>query len=105
MSEHLCLMVKGADSYIDKVSNAGCIFVGENSTVALGDYIVGPSHVLPTGGSARFFSGLNLYDFVKSNHFISYSKKALEKARQPLEKIVSIEGLNQHAESVKARFL
>jgi histidinol dehydrogenase len=103
--EHLEILVKKPGSLVKKIRNAGAIFLGSFSPVAVGDYFAGPSHVLPTGGSARFFSGLNLSDFIKSNHIISYSKKALEKAKKPVEKIVSIEGLNQHAESIKARFL
>ncbi len=103
--EHLEILVKKPVSLVKKIRNAGAIFLGPFSPVAVGDYFAGPSHVLPTGSSARFFSGLNLSDFIKSNHIISYSKKALEKARQSLEKIAGIEGLNQHAESVKARFL
>jgi len=102
--EHLEILVKRPVSLVKKIRNAGAIFLGPFSPVAVGDYFAGPSHVLPTGGSARFFSGLNLSDFIKSNHIIAYSKRALEKARQPLEKIVGIEGLSQHAESVKARF-
>jgi histidinol dehydrogenase len=102
--EHLEILVKRPVSLVKKIRNAGAIFLGPFSPVAVGDYFAGPSHVLPTGGSARFFSGLNLSDFIKSNHIIAYSKKALEKARQPLEKIVGIEGLSQHADSVKARF-
>jgi histidinol dehydrogenase len=103
--EHLEILVRNPRSLLSKIRNAGAIFLGPFSPAALGDYFAGPSHVLPTGGSARFFSGLNLSDFVKSNHIISYSKKALEKARGPLEKIVAIEGLSCHAESVKARFI
>ena len=103
--EHLEILVKNPRSVVKKIKNAGAIFLGPFSPVAVGDYFAGPSHVLPTGGSARFFSGLNLSDFVKSNHIISYTKKALEKASGPLEKIVNIEGLSQHIESVKARFL
>jgi len=103
--EHLEILVKNPRSVVNKIRNAGAIFLGPFSPVAVGDYFAGPSHVLPTGASARFFSGLNLCDFIKSNHIISYSKKGLEKARGPLEKIVGIEGLNQHAESVRARFL
>ena len=72
--------------------------------MSVGDYVAGPSHVLPTGGTARFFSGLGLYDFVKSSHIISYSKKALEKIREPMEKVAEIEGLKKHMDSVKVRF-
>ncbi len=103
--EHLEILVKNPRSVVKKIRNAGAIFLGPFSPVALGDYLAGPSHVLPTGGSARFFSGLSVADFIKSNHIISYTRKALEKARGPLEKIVGIEKLEQHAESVKARFL
>ena len=102
--EHLEILVKNPRSLLRKIRNAGAIFLGPMSPVAVGDYVAGPSHVLPTGGSARFFSGLNLSDFIKSNHIISYSKKGLEKIRKPFEKIVGIEGLKQHAESVKIRF-
>jgi len=70
----------------------------------VGDYVAGPSHVLPTSGTARFFSGLSTEDFIKSSHIISYTKKSLEKIREPLEKIAGIEGLQKHLESVKARF-
>ncbi|MFH1578289.1 MAG: histidinol dehydrogenase [Candidatus Omnitrophota bacterium] len=103
--EHLEILVRNPASIVKKIRNAGAIFLGPFSPIAVGDYLAGPSHVLPTGGSARFFSGLNLSDFIKSNHIIYYSKKALEKARKPLDKIVGIEGLTQHGESVKARFL
>ena len=103
--EHLEILVKNPRSVVKKIRNAGAIFLGPFSPVAVGDYLAGPSHVLPTGASARFFSGLNLSDFIKSNHIISYSKKGLEKARPVLEKIVNIEGLSQHSESIKARFL
>ncbi len=102
--EHLEILVKNPRSVVKRVRNAGAVFLGPFSPVAVGDYLAGPSHVLPTGGSARFFSGLSLFDFVKTSHIISYSRKALEKARGPLEKIVTIEGLNLHGESVKIRF-
>jgi len=102
--EHLEILVKNPSRIVKKIKNAGAIFLGPYSPVAVGDYVAGPSHVLPTGGSARFFSGLRLEDFVKSSHIIYYSKKALEKIREPLEKIAGIEGLNKHLESVKIRF-
>ena len=76
--EHLCLMVKEADSYISKVYNAGCIFIGENATVALGDYVVGPSHVLPTGGTARFSSPLNVTDFIQFTSVINIHAAGLK---------------------------
>ncbi len=103
--EHLEILVKNPQSLLKKIKNAAAIFLGPFSPVAIGDYFAGPSHVLPTGGSARFFSGLNLSDFIKSSHIIFYSKRALEKAKVPFEKIVNIEGLTSHGDSVKARFL
>ena len=90
---------------LKRIKNAGAIFLGPYSPVAVGDYVAGPSHVLPTQGTARFFSGLSVLDFVKSSHVISYSKKTLERMREPLEKIAGIEGLAKHIDSVKARFL
>ncbi len=102
--EHLEILVTNPQRLVKGIKNAGAIFMGPYSPAAVGDYVAGPSHVLPTHGTARFFSGLSLQDFVKSNHIISYSKKALEKAREPLEKMAGIEGMNKHLDSVKARF-
>ncbi len=102
--EHLEILVNNPRRLLKGIKNAGAIFLGPYSPTAVGDYVAGPSHVLPTNGTARFFSGLSVYDFVKCNHVISYSKKALEKIREPLEKVAGIEGLNQHLDSVKARF-
>ena len=102
--EHLEILVNNPQRLLKHIRNAGAIFLGPYSPVAVGDYVAGPSHVLPTAGTARFFSGLSTLDFIKSNHIISYSKKALEKVREPLEKIAGIEGLSKHIESVKARF-
>ncbi|MBU1923693.1 MAG: histidinol dehydrogenase [Candidatus Omnitrophica bacterium] len=102
--EHLEILVQNPKGLAKNIKNAGAIFLGFYSPTAVGDYVAGPSHVLPTSGTARFFSGLSVYDFVKSCHVISYSKKALEKMREPLEKIAGIEGLQKHVESVKARF-
>lgn len=102
--EHLEILVKNPQRLIKGIRNAGAIFLGPYSPTAVGDYVAGPSHVLPTCGTARFFSGLSVLDFVKTNHIISYSKKALEKIREPLEKIATIEGLGKHLDSVKARF-
>lgn len=102
--EHLEIMVKNPNRLVKGIKNAGAIFLGPYSPAAVGDYVAGPSHVLPTNGTARFFSGLSVFDFVKSNHIISYSKKALEKMKDPLEKIAAIEGLSKHLDSVKIRF-
>jgi histidinol dehydrogenase len=103
--EHLEIMVKNPRRIMRGIRNAGAIFLGHYSPTAVGDYVAGPSHVLPTCGTARFFSGLSVFDFLKSNHVISYSKKALEKVKEPLEKIATIEGLTKHLDSVKARFV
>jgi len=102
--EHLEILVQNPQKLLKEVRNAGAVFLGPYSPVALGDYIAGPSHVLPTQGTAKFFSGLSVTDFLKHNHVISYSKKALEKVREPIEKIAGIEGLDKHSDSVKARF-
>lgn len=103
--EHLEILVQNPKGLVKNINNAGAIFLGPYSPTAVGDYVAGPSHVLPTSGTARFFSGLSVCDFMKSSHIISYSKKSLEKMREPLEKIAGIEGLQKHVDSVKARFL
>lgn len=102
--EHLEILVNKPQQLVKSITNAGAVFLGPYSPTALGDYVAGPSHVLPTGGTARFFSGLSVFDFIKSSHIIGYSRKALEKVKEPLEKIASIEGLAMHLDSVKARF-
>jgi histidinol dehydrogenase len=102
--EHLEILVNNPKMVLKDIRHAGAIFLGPYSPAAVGDYVAGPSHVLPTGGTARFASGLSVFDFVKSSHIISYSRKALEKIKEPLEKIAGIEGLSKHLDSVKARF-
>ncbi|MDP3804887.1 MAG: histidinol dehydrogenase [Candidatus Omnitrophota bacterium] len=102
--EHLQILTNNPKKIVRKITNAGAIFLGPYTPVAVGDYIAGPSHVLPTGGSARFFSGLGLSDFYKSSHILSYTKKALEKIREPLERLAGIEKLSKHLDSVRVRF-
>lgn len=102
--EHLEILTNNPLSLAKKIQNAGAIFLGPYSPTAAGDYVAGPSHVLPTLGTARFFSGLSLSHFTKTSHLISYTKKALEKTREPLEKVANLEGLTKHFESVKIRF-
>ncbi len=102
--EHLQVLTSNPKSIASKIRNAGAIFLGPHSPTALGDYAAGPSHVLPTLGTARFFSGICTADFTKKSHVISYSKKALEKIREPIEKVALIEGLQKHADSIKVRF-
>lgn len=102
--EHLQILTNNPKKILKDIKHAGAIFLGPYTPVAIGDYVAGPSHVLPTGGSARFFSGLGTQDFYKSSHVLSYTKSALEQIRGPLEKIAQIEGLKKHLDSVKVRF-
>ena len=101
--EHLCLMIDKADTYIDKIYNAGCIFIGENSTVVLGDYVAGPSHVLPTGGTARFSSPLNVCDFIKFISLVNIDKAGLKQLGRAASTIARAEGLDAHALAVEKR--
>ena len=101
--EHLQLMVKSPKRVLKNITNAGAIFLGQYSPVAIGDYIAGPSHVLPTGGTARYSSGLNLRSFVKSSHIISYSKKALGGSAEWVRELTKLEKLEKHWESVSVR--
>lgn len=101
--EHLEILTKKPSSLLKKIRNAGAIFLGDYTPVALGDYTAGPSHVLPTGGSSRFFSCLSVRSFLKESHIINYTKKALQEEEQVLEKIASLEGMVKHIESVKKR--
>ncbi|OIO34425.1 MAG: histidinol dehydrogenase [Candidatus Omnitrophica bacterium CG1_02_40_15] len=102
--EHLEILIKRPNRIMKKIQNAGAIFTGPYSPVCIGDYVAGPSHILPTGGTARFFSGLGARSFLKSIHTISYSKKALEKEKAAIENMTKIEGLEKHLESYKVRF-
>jgi histidinol dehydrogenase len=101
--EHLEVFTKKPAKILRKIKNAGAIFLGETTPTALGDYTAGPSHILPTGGSARFFSSLSVREFLKEIHIISYTKKALQDEAETLEKIASLEGMSKHIESVKLR--
>ena len=102
--EHVEVFIKSPNRILKHIRNAGAIFIGPYSPVCVGDYVAGPSHVLPTGGTAKFFSGLGVRSFLKGTHTISYSKKALEKERSAIEKMTKIEGLKDHFESYQARF-
>ncbi len=102
--EHLEILTNSPKKFIKKIKNTGALFLGPFSPTAVGDYFAGPSHVLPTGGTARFFSGLSARDFLRSTHIISYSRKALEESKPHIEKLCAIEGLAKHFESVKKRF-
>ena len=102
--EHLEIQVSRPEALIRKIKNAGAIFIGPYSPASVGDYAAGPSHVLPTGGTARFFSGLGTREFIKVSHVIGYSRKALENAKGMIERLATIEGLTKHWESVQVRF-
>lgn len=102
--EHTELLTNHPNKLLKRIKNTGVVFLGPYSPTAVGDYVAGPSHVLPTGGTARFFSGLSLGDFIRSTHIVSYNKKALENVKAIIEKICAIEGLGKHWESVKVRF-
>lgn len=103
-SEHLEILTKNPYEIMTKIENAGAIFLGEYSSEPLGDYYAGPNHILPTNGTARFFSPLCVDDFVKKTSIISYSREALEKAHKDIELFAEKEGLTAHANSIKVRF-
>lgn len=103
-SEHLEILTKDPYQVMTKIENAGAIFLGEYSSEPLGDYYAGPNHILPTNGTARFFSPLNVDDFMKKTSIISYSRDALEKAHKDIELFAEREGLTAHANSIKVRF-
>ena len=103
-SEHLEILTKDPYSVMTKIRNAGAIFLGEYSSEPLGDYFAGPNHVLPTNGTAKFFSPLNVDDFMKKTSIISYSREALEKVHKDIELFAEREGLTAHANSIKVRF-
>ena len=103
-SEHLEILTADPFSVMTKIKNAGAIFLGEYSSEPLGDYFAGPNHVLPTNGTARFFSPLNVDDFMKKTSLISYSREALEAAHTDIELFAEREGLTVHANSIRVRF-
>ncbi|MCI8549315.1 MAG: histidinol dehydrogenase [Lachnospiraceae bacterium] len=103
-SEHLEIMTKDAFTVMTKIRNAGAIFIGEHSCEPLGDYFAGPNHVLPTNGTAKFFSPLGVDDFVKKSSIISYSREALEPIHEDIIRFAAQEGLTAHGNAVKVRF-
>ena len=103
-SEHLEIMTKDPYDVMMKVRNAGAIFVGEYSSEPLGDYFAGPNHVLPTNGTAKFFSPLSVDDFIKKSSIIAYSREALEGIHEDIECFATAEQLTAHANSIKVRF-
>lgn len=103
-SEHMEIVTKDPFSVMTKIRNAGAIFIGEYSSEPLGDYFAGPNHVLPTNGTAKFFSALSVDDFIKKSSIISYSRDALEKVHKDIEQFAECEQLTAHANSIKVRF-
>ena len=103
-SEHMEIVTKDPFSVMTKIRNAGAIFIGEYSSEPLGDYFAGPNHVLPTNGTAKFFSALSVDDFIKKSSIISYSREALEKVHKDIEQFAECEQLTAHANSIKVRF-
>lgn len=103
-SEHLEILTKNPFDTMTRIRNAGAIFLGEYSSEPLGDYYAGPNHVLPTNGTAKFFSPLNVDDYVKKSSIISYSREALEKVHKDIELFAAKEGLTAHANSIRVRF-
>lgn len=102
--EHLEMCVENPRAWLDKIKNAGSVFLGGYTPEALGDYFAGPNHTLPTGGSAKFSSPLSVDDFLKKTQYIMYSAEALEEAAADVEYFAESEGLDGHARSVKIRF-
>lgn len=103
-SEHLEIVTKDPFNTMTKIKNAGAIFLGEYSSEPLGDYFAGPNHVLPTNGTAKFFSALSVDDFIKKSSIISYSRNALEEIHNDIETFATAEHLTAHANSIKVRF-
>nr|WP_294465861.1 histidinol dehydrogenase [uncultured Sellimonas sp.] len=103
-SEHLEILTKNPFDVMTKIRNAGAIFLGEYASEPLGDYFAGPNHILPTNGTAKFFSPLSVDDFIKKSSIIAYSKDALEKIHEDIEYFAQAEQLTAHANSIKVRF-
>uniref|UniRef100_UPI004024E0CE histidinol dehydrogenase n=1 Tax=Roseburia faecis TaxID=301302 RepID=UPI004024E0CE len=103
-SEHMEIVTADPFHVMTKIRNAGAIFIGEYSSEPLGDYFAGPNHVLPTNGTAKFFSALSVDDFIKKASIISYSREALEKVHKDIEQFAECEKLTAHANSIRVRF-
>ena len=101
--EHLQLMVENPRELLQKVKNAGAVFLGSSTPEAVGDYIAGPNHILPTGGTARFSSPLGVYDFIKRTSIISFSREALRKYGDSITRFAEMEGLEAHGRSIVIR--
>jgi histidinol dehydrogenase len=102
--EHLSLNMKNAWDYLPRVRHAGAIFVGRYTPPAVADYVAGPNHVLPTGGSARFFSSLGVDEYVKRSNVVAYSQAALLKAKRAVVRLAALEGFDAHSQSMESRW-
>jgi histidinol dehydrogenase len=102
--EHLELMVEAPMQLLGSIDNAGSVFLGQYSPEPLGDYFAGPNHILPTSGTARFFSPLSVDTFIKKSSFIYYTKAALESGKDDIITLAEAEGLTAHANSISVRF-
>ena len=102
--EHLEVMLRDPFNYLGDIKNAGSIFLGEYAPEPLGDYVAGPNHVLPTSGTAKFFSPLSVDDFIKKSSYIYYTKDALHEVKKEIVKLTEVEGLSAHGNSIKVRF-
>lgn len=103
-AEHLTLSVDNPFDYLEQIRHAGALFLGRYTPPSVADYIAGPNHVLPTGGTARFFSPLSVNDYVKVSNIVHYTKQALAKVKDPLIRLAQIEGFDAHAKSAQSRF-
>ena len=101
--EHLVLAVEDAAQWAEKIHNAGAVFLGHYTPEAIGDYLAGPNHVLPTSGTARFSSPLGVYDFIKKTSIISYTQEELKKCGHQVMTLAEMEHLDAHANSVRIR--
>ncbi|MFC1571358.1 histidinol dehydrogenase, partial [Candidatus Margulisiibacteriota bacterium] len=102
--EHLELEVGAPQRVLEHIKNAGAVFLGPHSPVPVGDYLAGPNHILPTGGTARFASPLGVYDFVKTQSIVGYTKPALKNVWKDIKLLAGIEGLDAHARAIDVRF-
>lgn len=103
-AEHLTLSVDNPFDYLEKIRHAGALFLGRYTPPSVADYVAGPNHVLPTGGTARFFSPLSVNDYVKVSNIVHYTKQELAKIKESLIRLAQIEGFDAHAKSAQSRF-
>ena len=103
--EHLAVMLKNASSHLKHIRHAGAVFLGRYTPPAVADYVAGPNHVLPTGGSARFFSTLSVDDYIKKTNIVEYSQRDLRAVKNHVVRLAQMEGLGAHGQSMESRFL